>query len=81
MRCHEGQQKYNCSCYLARKWQIFVNQVFLFVGLVTRSPCAADDAAQAAWRPTRSCRSSMKDIESASSFMQTFVQRGTEVKD
>ena len=57
MQYHEGQQEY-CSHYLAQKWQMHVDQMFLFemLGqLDRRAPPKADDAAQALWGPTRSC--------------------------
>ena len=61
VRYHEGQQEY-CSSYLVQKWQMRVDQVFLFEmpeQLNHRALQNVDDAAQAPWRPTRSCRSSM----------------------
>ena len=62
MQYHEGQPEY-CSSYLAQRWQMRVDQMFLFEMLEQldrRAPPNADDAAQAPWRPTRSCQSSTK---------------------
>ena len=62
MQYHEGQREY-CSSYLAQKWQMRVDQMFLFEMLEQldrRALPNADDAAQAPWRPTRSCQSSTK---------------------
>ena len=62
VRYHEGQQEYYSS-YLVQRWQMHVDQVFLFEMLEQldhRVLQNVDDAAQAPWRPTRSCRSSMK---------------------
>ena len=62
MQYHKGQQEY-CSSYLAQKWQMRADQVFLFEMLVQLDRCVlqnVEDAAQAPWRPTRSCRLSTK---------------------
>ena len=62
MQYHEGQREY-CSSYPAQRWQMRVDQMFLFEMLEQldrRAPPNADDAAQAPWRPTRSCQSSTK---------------------
>ena len=62
MQYHEGQQKY-CSSYLAQKWQMLADQVFLF-GMLEQLDRPVlqkvNDAAQAPWRPTRSCQLSTK---------------------
>ena len=61
MQYHEGQQEY-CFSYLAQKGQMLADQVFLFEMLEQldrRVLQNVDDAAQAPWRPTRSCRLSM----------------------
>ena len=62
MQYHEWQQEY-CSSYLAQKWQMRADQVFLFEMLEQldrRLLQNVDDAAQAPWRPTQSCQLSTK---------------------
>ena len=57
MQYHGGQREY-CSSYLAQKWQMRVDQMFLFEMLEQldrRAPPNADDAARAPWRSTQSC--------------------------